>query len=257
MSVARFRFYAELNDFLEPEQRMIGFDHVFHRRASVKDMIEAIGVPHTEIDLILANSRSVGFSYIVNDGDQISVYPVFESLDISPLVKLRPQPLRSIRFVADGHLGRLARYLRLLGFDTHYDKQIDDAALAQISATEHRILLTCDRGLLKRKIVTHACFIRERDPWKQLTALVARLDLYRLVKPFERCMECNGLLAPIDKQAIEVHLDPNTRRYFDRFNRCTGCDRIYWEGSHYQRMQKLVQDLLARRDDTAPTNKVP
>lgn len=257
MSVARFRFYEELNDFLEPNKRRVSFDYVFHRRASVKDTIEAIGVPHTEIDLILANSCSVDFSYIVEDGDRISVYPVFESLDISPLMKLRPQPLRRIRFVVDGHLGRLARYLRMLGFDTHYERCMGDAELARVSAREHRILLTRDRGLLKRKIVTHACFIRERDPWKQLQALVIRLDLFRLATPFKRCIECNGLLTRVDKKAIEAQLDPNIRRHFERFNQCSSCARIYWEGSHYQRMQTLVQKLLAHRGDPAPLNKVP
>ncbi len=257
MSVARFRFYEELNDFLEPNKRWVSFDYVFHRRASVKDTIEAIGVPHTEIDLILANSRSVNFSYIVEDGDWISVYPVFESLDISPLVKLRPQPLRRIRFVVDGHLGRLARYLRMLGFDTRYERCMGDAELARVSAREHRILLTRDRGLLKRKIVTHACFIRERDPWKQLQALVIRLDLFRLATPFKRCIKCNGLLTRVDKKAIEAQLDPNIRRYFERFNQCSSCARIYWEGSHYQRMQTLVHKLLAHCGDPAPLNKVP
>src|SRR3989338_9144205 len=116
MSRAHFRFYEELNDFLPPERRKTTFTREFRNRASVKDMIEALGVPHTEVDLILVNGASVDFSYLVQDGDRISVYPMFESFDIRPLVHLRPRPLREPKFVLDTHLGKLAVYLRLLGF---------------------------------------------------------------------------------------------------------------------------------------------
>jgi hypothetical protein len=127
---AIFRFYAELNDFLPAQKRQQDITHSFELNASVKDMIEAQGVPHTEIDLILVNGQSMDFSYLVQDGDQISVYPVFELLDISPVIRLRPKPLRVTRFVLDVHLGRLATYLRIMGFDTLYRNDYEDDELA-------------------------------------------------------------------------------------------------------------------------------
>ncbi|MEK7405630.1 MAG: Mut7-C RNAse domain-containing protein, partial [Acidobacteriota bacterium] len=149
MNVAHFRFYGELNDFLSPERRMTAFPHSFELPAPVKDMIEGLGVPHTEVDLILANGESVDFSYVVRDGDRISVYPVFESLDITPLLRLRERPLRQPRFVLDAHLGKLAAYLRMLGFDTLYRNDYQDPELVALAARDKRILLTRDVGLLK------------------------------------------------------------------------------------------------------------
>jgi len=244
MFSANFRFYAELNDFLPPNKRQRTFTHVFELSASVKDMIEALGVPHTEIDLILANGQSVDFSYLVHDGDHISVYPVFESLDITPLVRLRPQPLRETRFVLDVHLGRLATYLRMLGFDTLYRNDYTDAELAHISSSESRILLTRDRGLLKRSIVTHGYCLRTTNPREQLVEVVRRFDLFTSIKPFQRCLRCNGLLQPVDKAAIIDRLQPQTRRHYHEFRRCQTCDHIYWKGSHYERMQRFIERIL-------------
>jgi len=244
MYAAKFRFYAELNDFLPQEKRQRTFTHVFELSASVKDMIEALGVPHTEIDLILANGQSVDFSYLVHDGDHISVYPVFESLDITPLVRLRPQPLRETRFVLDVHLGRLATYLRMLGFDTLYRNDYTDAELAHISSSESRILLTRDRGLLKRSIVTHGYCLRTTNPREQLVEVVRRFDLFTSIKPFQRCLRCNGLLQPVDKAAIIDRLQPQTRRHYHEFRRCQTCDHIYWKGSHYERMQRFIERIL-------------
>ena len=168
MAVAVFRFYEELNDFLPARRRKIEFEHHFDRRASIKDMIESLGVPHTEVELILVNGRSVDFSYMVEDGNRISVYPVFESLDVSPLLRLRPEPLRDPRFVVDCNLGRLARYLRLLGFDCLYQNDYTDAGVALISQQQHRIVLTRDRRLLHRKIITHGFYIRASMPREQV-----------------------------------------------------------------------------------------
>jgi uncharacterized protein with PIN domain len=207
-------------------------------------MIEALGVPHTEVDLILVNSRSVDFSYLVQNGDRISVYPVFETFDITPLVRLRPHPLRETRFVLDVHLGRLTTYLRMLGFDALYRNDYADEELARISSSEGRILLTRDRGLLKRSIVTHGYCLRTTNPRQQLIEVLRRFDLFASVKPFQRCLHCNGLLQPVDKTAISQRLLPKTRQYYDEFHCCRVCDRIYWKGSHYQRMQQFVDSVL-------------
>jgi len=243
MARVQLRFYEELNDFLAPALRKITFSHEFDRRASVKDMIESFGVPHTEVDIILVNGHSVDFSCIVQDGDRISVYPVFESLDVSPLVRLRPAPLRSPAFVLDSNLGRLARYLRLLGFDCLYQNDYDDETVANIADQEQRIVLTRDRALLQRKIITRGYFVRAVRPRPQVKEVLARFDLYRLVDPFNRCIRCNGDLQAVDKQVIEERLEPRTREYFDSFRICTACGQIYWQGSHHARSLRLIEEF--------------
>ena len=243
MSRVQLRFYEELNDFLPPALRKIDIAHTLDRRASVKDVIESFGVPHTEVDIILVNGESVDFSYIVQDGDRISVYPMFESLDVSPLLRLRPAPLRSPAFVLDTNLGRLARYLRLLGFDCLYQNDYDDDTVATIAHREQRTVLTRDRALLQRRIITRGYFVREVRPGLQVKEVLARFDLYRLVAPFSRCIRCNGALQAVDKQSIEARLEPKTRKYFESFMRCSDCGQIYWQGSHHARSLRLIEEL--------------
>jgi hypothetical protein len=241
---AQFRFYAELNDFLPAKKRQQLIPYFFEVSGSVKDVIESLGVPHTEVDLILANGESVDFSYLVRDGDRISVYPVFEGIDISPILRVRPEPLRETRFVLDVHLGQLAVYLRMLGFDTRYRNDYEDEELARISSQERRILLTRDRGLLKRSIVTHGYCLRTTQPRQQLLDVLRRFDLFGSLAPFTRCLHCNSLLEPVDKAAIIDRLPPKTSLYYDEFRRCQGCDRIYWRGSHFKRMQQFLKTVV-------------
>lgn len=241
--LAIFRFYAELNDFLSPNNRQRDIEHSFNLPASVKDVIEALGVPHPEVDLILVNGKYVDFGYLVQHSDRISVYPVFESVDISPLVRVRPQPLREPCFVLDVHLGRLATYLRMLGFDSLYRNNYDDEELAQISSEQHRILLTRDRGLLKRSLVTHGYCLRTTEPKAQLAEVLHRFDLFRLITPFSRCLRCNDLLQLVDKAEIINELPPRTRQYYNDFRRCRGCRQIYWKGSHFQKMQAFIEQV--------------
>ncbi|MBS1222530.1 MAG: hypothetical protein H6R24_2035 [Proteobacteria bacterium] len=252
MSQCSIRFYEELNDFLPPERRKVCFSHDFQRRASIKDMIEALGVPHTEVDLILVNGESVDFSYIVRDGDRISVYPTFESFDIQPLVRVRLRPLRTSRFVLDVHLGKLARYLRLLGFDALYRNDYDDAELARLASVEQRILLTRDRDLLKRAMVTHGFFVRATDPRRQIEEVLDRLDLYRAIQPFLRCTRCNGLLAATPKRQVWERLAPKTRLYVEMFWTCGQCGQVYWEGSHLPHIRRFIEALQAHADSATP-----
>jgi uncharacterized protein with PIN domain len=245
MKRAYFRFYAELNDFLPPARRGVAFPHEFLGTPSVKDVIESLGVPHTEIDLVLADGESVDFSWTLRDGARVSVYPVFESIDVSPLARVRPAPLREVRLVLDGHLGRLARYLRMLGFDARWRNDAPDEELARVAAAERRILLTRDAGLLKRRIVSHGYFVREVDPRRQLAEVVRRLDLFRSIDPFRRCLCCNDLLEPVRKEDVAGDLPPRVRERHEAFRRCPSCRRVYWAGSHHRRMERLVSELLA------------
>lgn len=243
MPEAIFRFYGELNDFLPPERRQAAFPHRFELSAPVKDMIEGVGVPHPEVDLVLANGESVDFSYLVRDGDRISVYPVFESLDITPVLRVRPGPLRDPRFVLDTHLGKLAGYLRMLGFDALYRNDYGDHELAALSAGERRILLTRDAGLLKHGVITHGYWVRETDARRQLVEVVRRFDLAGRIEPFSRCLRCNQLLAPAPQEAVEGGVPPAARRRYREFWRCRQCGRFYWQGSHYRRMKAWIGAL--------------
>src|SRR5262245_45808355 len=212
-----FRFYEELNDYLPAALRKRAFSRAIVGTPSVKDAIEAIGVPHTEIDLILVDGRSVRFGHTLHGGERVAVYPEFERFDITPIYRLRPKPLRDPRFVADVHLGALARYLRLLGFDTLYRNDFDDAELAALTARERRILLTRDVGLLKRKAVVRGQWLRDRNPERQLEEIVDALHLGRALRPFTRCMMCNGRLAPLTREAAASLVPPRAfRRYRDR-----------------------------------------
>ncbi len=251
MKQAGVRFYGSLNDFLPPETKGQTTSYAFEVSGSVKDMIEALGVPHTEVELILANGESVDFSYQVQDGDRISVYPEWDALDLSPLIRLRPQPLRELRFVADNHLGRLAAYLRMVGFDTVYRSDSVDEDLARISANEKRILLTRDRGLLKRNIVTHGYYVRATDPRRQLPEVLQRFDSLDSIAPFQRCVHCNVLLRPVRKELISDRLQPGTKQHFEEFWICPSCDRIYWKGSHYRRMQRFIASLITAKPESA------
>jgi uncharacterized protein len=235
------RLYAELNDFVLPGRRQHDVSVWFDVTPSVKDAIEGLGVPHTEVDLVLVNGEPVTFDHRLAGGDRISVYPVFERLDISGVTRVRPEPLRDLRFVADGHLGKLCRYLRLVGFDTVGDPWCTDEELAEISVTQRRVLLTRDRGLLKRRAVTHGLFVRDDDADVQLVDVVQRLQLGGRLRPFSRCMACNGLLEDVDKATVAGRLAEGTRRTVERFRECPECRRVYWEGAHLPRLQALVE----------------
>ena len=240
---AEFRFYAELNDFLAPGRRQQTFSYVFKGSPSLKDAIEALGVPHTAVDVVLVNGVSAGFDHRLRPGDRVSVYPVFESFDVSPLIRLREGPLRDPVFILDVHLGKLARLLRMLGFDALYRNDYDDPEIVRIALKERRIILTRDRGILKNSLVTHGYWVRAEDPLRQAREVLARFDLFRRIQPFARCISCNGLIEEVPKEEISDRLPPRTKSAFNEFHRCTACGKIYWRGSHYQAMHGLIRRL--------------
>ena len=242
-NTAKFRFYEELNDFLPVEKRKQTVVYRFDYAPGVKDPIESIGIPHTEVELIIVNGRSVGFDYQLRNHDRVAVYPVFETFDVTPLVRLRDRPLRKSRFVIDVNLGKLARWLRLLGFDALYRNDYSDAQLARISVAHGRILLTRDRFLLRQKIITHAYWVRAHDPDQQILEFIKRFDFSAQVAPFKRCLACNGVIMPVEKSEIADQLKPLTKRYYDRFYRCDACNKIYWRGPHYEEMLRKLEML--------------
>jgi uncharacterized protein with PIN domain/sulfur carrier protein ThiS len=251
MGTVTLRFYAELNELVVRGARSPGsltLERSFGVGQTVKDLIEAAGVPHTEVDLVLVSGEPVGLDHRVREGDRISVYPVFESLDISSVSRVRAAPLRQTRFVADVHLGRLARYLRLLGFDTAYQNDWDDAALLRTALSDRRILLTRDRGLLKRAALDHGYLVRATDPRAQLREVVARFDLAAGLRPLSRCALCNGRLSAVDKADISSLLPERTAAAVDEFRRCEDCGQLYWQGAHHRGLAELIALARATRE---------
>lgn len=241
--IITFRFYEELNDFLPPNRRKKRFEHSFIDRTSVKDMIESLGIPHTEVDLILVNGKSVNFLYLVNDGDDISVYPAFESLDITNLQHLRAKPLRKPKFILDVHLGKLVKYMRMLGFDSLYKNNYTDEEIVKISLKEKRTILTKDRGILKRSDVTHGYWIRNTKAEEQIIEIVNRFDLKNQIRELSRCLVCNSLLEEIDKSKVLGQLPLKVKHYQNNFCYCKQCGKIYWKGSHYSEMLRFIKKL--------------
>jgi uncharacterized protein len=240
---AEFRFYEELNDFLPPGRRKRSVTVGIDRGRSVKDAIESLGVPHPEVDLILVDGESVGFDRVLHGGERVAVYPVFERLDIAPLVHLRPAPLREPRFVLDTHLGKLARHLRLAGFDALWSNDYSDDEVLALSLAQKRIILTRDKGLLKRRAVERGYFVRSTASEQQLAEVIGALQLERSVRPFSRCRECNEELSEAPKDAVLGRLPDAVRTHYERFKHCSGCGRVYWEGTHYERLKRMLERL--------------
>ena len=242
------RFYAELNDFLPGDRRQRAFVHWFNGNPSVKDTIESIGIPHTEVDVILVDGQSTGFDRRLQGGERVAVYPVFERYDVSPVTRLRPSPLRVTRFVADVHLGTLARYLRLLGFDTAWERDLEDEAIIRMAANEQRIILTRDKGILKNGRVTHGYWLRSTDPSQQIDEVVRAIDLAGSMAPYSRCMECNGELEPVDRKKVADSVPLQVFLVYRDFRRCRRCRRVYWKGSHLKRLDQIIERAAGTTD---------
>lgn len=241
---ATFRFYAELNDFLAPEQRRRSFRHAFDGTPSVKDRIESLGVPHTEVDLVLVDGRPERFDHRLHGGERIAVYPVFEAFDVGPVSRLRPRPLREPRFILDVHLGRLAGYLRALGFDCLYANDFSDAHIIATALEAHRIILTRDTGILKDGRVTHGAFVHATEPLRQLREVVDQFQLDGLFAPFSRCIRCNGAIAAVSAESLGPgEVQAGVLEDFDAFSRCTECGRVYWPGSHFDRLRARFRSV--------------
>jgi uncharacterized protein len=243
MPSATFRFYEELNDLLPASRRKREFVAPLAEEATVKQAIEALGVPHTEVELILVDGRSVDFGYRLEGGERVAVYPKFEALDVTPLLLVRRAPLRDTRLVADAHLGGLARLLRLAGFDTLFENDYADDRLVALAKDDGRIILSRDRELLKRKEITHGCYVHALKPPIQFCEIIERLDLRASFRPFTRCLVCNASLRPADKGEVIDRLPPSVAAQQERFTRCDGCGRVYWAGSHWRRMKSMIDSL--------------
>lgn len=239
---ATYFFYAELNDFLLKKDRKKGINHLFTNTPNVKDSIEALGIPHPEVAVVKANNKIVGFDYKVNEGDKIEVFPHYYCPDIQAIVKLVPDG--SPTFILDVHLGGLARYLRMAGFDTLYNNEDwGDKFIADTGGAENRVVLSRDIGLLKRSSVIYGYYVRKRNSLEQFEEIVKRYQLQPYFSPFSICIKCNGKIRAIDKTEVAAKLEDGTKREHDKFWQCTDCKQVYWEGTHVKKMEALIKNI--------------
>lgn len=214
------------------------------RRPSVKDLLESLGIPHPEIGLIRINGREVSFAPVVEPGDRVEACGLLPPVDLLASSILRPG-LDAVRFAVDVNVGKLASLLRMAGLDTSYDPGLDDAGLAEAAQKQGRVLLTRDRALLRRRGVEHGHLVRASQPHEQLAEVVRLYGLHGRLVPFSRCLVCNGLLQPVDKAEVLHRLQPLTRKYYDSFRICLSCDRVYWPGTHRERMAEVLRTLTS------------
>ena len=240
----RLNFQANLNFFLGSRAGGGVIERTLTEKTSVKDVIESCGVPHPEVDLILLNRQPIDFAYTIASDAEIEVFPVGAG---PPQIKeKRLQYSGSLRFISDGHLGKLTRNLRLLGFDVAYDRQADDHQLLSVMGRENRALLTRDRRLLMHAIVRHGYYPRSQNADEQTIEVIRRFDLSESIAPFTRCLRCNERLQEVAKTEVIEKLKPLTKIYYEQFRRCTGCGQIYWTGSHFEKLQKRIEIIKSR-----------
>lgn len=238
---ATFRFHGELADFLPRERRAARFAYQCARAATLKNAIEALGVPHTEVGRLVLNGEPVTLQRVVREGDAIEVFPA------------QPEKVPDPFFLADAHLGGLARFLRMLGFDTLHDPRLDDAAIRGVARDERRIVLTRDRDLLKCRDIAQGCYVHAIRVEPQVAEVAARYRLGERARPFSLCLRCNLPLEAVDKAAVAGRLPEVVRQTQREFTHCPGCDRVYWPGSHWQRMRAVLTGLCLPVDRRGPT----
>jgi hypothetical protein len=239
-STARFRVHGELSELVRAGQPL---ERAVDGTSTVKHLVEELGIPHTEYGEVRVNGVPFHGGHRVQDGDVVDVYPA----------EPPAPPVSEPRFVLDVHLGTLARYLRLLGFDTAYDNRSGDDDLLGRAAAEVRTLLTRDRGLLRRRVTTDARLVRGTDPLEQLIDVVRRLRLGGWIRPYTRCTACNGVLVPARRADVAPLVQPGTLRDQEKFAACAACGKVYWEGAHHARIAGLI--AAARAADSVPAGR--
>jgi uncharacterized protein len=243
----RLKFHGDLPFFLGSKTRRETVERALREKSSVKDVIESCGVPHPEVDLILVDGQPVDFHHTLRTDADVDVHPV--GLLPTCFQENHMQVANSKEFVADGHLGKLARDLRLLGFDVAYDRDADDRRLLATVRESDRALLTRDRRLLMHAIVQHGYYLRSQNPINQTIEVLRRFALFSVIAPFTRCLRCNAPLQKVAKADVIQKLEPLTKIYYEQFRRCTGCDQIYWAGSHFSKLQKRLEEIRANFSD--------
>jgi uncharacterized protein with PIN domain len=241
--LAHFRFSNSLNDFLSPKKKNESIRYAFDGTPSIKDAIEAIGIPHPEVDVILVHETPVDFCYRLQNGDEVTVFPLTQ-ISERKANSLTPVPAFPLAFIADVPAGKLAKALRMLGIDTCYRNDLDDKDVAEIAEKENRVVLTRDIGLLKHRKIKWGYWVRSQQTDQQVLEAITRFDLKHFISPFTRCINCNGLIEPVEKGEVRQQLPPKTAQHFNEFYKCSNCQRVYWKGSHYENMVKKIDEYF-------------
>ncbi|RIJ42348.1 Mut7-C RNAse domain-containing protein [Pontibacter oryzae] len=240
---AYFYFNGNLQDFRPKRLRGAAFVYTFRGAPTVKDALEALGVPHPEVDVILVNQKPVLFRYRLQAEDSVEVHP-FEPSRQWPagfsFEEAHPPPNQ---FILDVHLGTLAKSMRMLGLDVIYETNFTDKAIASLAAEQQRIVLTRDIGLLKQKNITWGYWLRSQQTEAQVAEVIARFNLQPHFKPLSRCLSCNLPLREVEKREVLNLLPPKTKLYFKEFHQCPACLRVYWKGSYYERMRQYISQI--------------
>lgn len=252
MPLVSLRFYAELNDHLPPERRRIEFGSTVSDGSTLEEVLQSLEVPLNEIDLVLVNGVSESLDYGLREGDRVSIFPVFDSIDVTPITKIKNRPSRRLRFVLDTHLGKLAHHLRMLGFDTLYRNDYTRDDLVRIAESEDRIVLSKSRVLLGKDVIEAGYRVVSSDPREQLTEVLRRFDLWRSVHPFQRCLHCNAVLHSAPRESVIDHLPERVRESYDDFTECPLCRRTYWKGTHFEKMMEFTRQVYAESGEPNP-----
>lgn len=240
MNSAIFKFYDELNFFVEKSKKFTDITYQFDGNPSVKDCIEAIGIPHVEVEAIKINNAFVDFNKKISANDFVEVFSMNSEIDFSHSIKLRPD-IEEIKFIVDANIGKMTKNLRMFGFDTHYDFDLPDKEIVNLAEREKRIILSRDVGLLKRKNAIYGYFVRSTNIEEQISEVIKRYKLYNLFNPLTLCLECNGFIKPIDKSEVGASLDEGVLKDYDEFFKCDNCNKFFWKGSHYDKMVESVK----------------
>lgn len=240
-----FTFFGDLSALLKRPHHEGRLDYPLQDTPAVKDAVEACGIPHTEVDLLVCDQVSIDWTYRLGGGERILVYPPGYPVVLEQALHLAARPL-SARFILDVHLGKLARKLRLLGFDCLYRNDYDDREIIDIALQNERIILTADRGILKHKEVHYALLIRSIRADLQVDEVLKRFQFYTLIKPFFRCASCNGLLVEVNKEQVGEQLLPGTAESYQHFHQCKDCGKVYWRGAHFRHLSPWLQRIGAR-----------
>jgi len=243
----RLNVHGDLDFFLRSRARGHYIERSLSEKTSIKDVVESCGVPHTEIDLILVNKQPVDFHHALASAAEIDIYPV--GIQFTDCKYKHLQISFVISFIADGHLGKLTRNLRLLGLDVAYDAHAEDRQLLYIMERENRALLTRDRRLLMHSVVSTGYCPRSQNADEQTIEIIRRFNLLGRIAPFTRCLRCNAPLRKVSKTEVLERLEPLTKIYYEQFRRCTRCDQIYWAGSHFSKLEKRLGQIRANFAD--------
>ena len=242
------RFYEELNDCLPPGKRKVDFEHAFEGDLSILDLLRVFNIPPEKVDLVLADGTSVDFSHRLRDGERISLYPVFELLDIRSVSRLRPIPLRETKFLAGAGLHGLVRNLRLCGFDTCETGNAGPDELIRLAEAEGRILLLRGAVAARQGAASRIWCVRAEKPRLQLLELLVALDLFRSFTPLSRCPSCNHPLGRSGKEGEEP--GGQSPRPLQLPLRCDSCGRQVSQGPHLNRVLRWLEQSIRSRTGT-------